>query len=116
MPTVSSVLAKHGVKSGATLEWDVSRLKIAVYDVVFGAAENYVSGGVSVSFPGFSEVIGAFRLSGLNGYHVIYSGGKIVIYGQEPTNATTGVIALKELPNASTVTNSASLRFLVIGR
>lgn len=117
MATVSSVVSVHGVRSGHGLEWITSQLRVGVFDVSFGATENYVTGGISVSFPGFTTVLGAVRIGGdLLNYHVAYGGGKLQVYGQEPTNTTTGVIAFSELPNGSTVINNKTVRLVVIGK
>jgi hypothetical protein len=119
MATVASLIAGLGVKFGHTLEWDIShKLKISLFEVSFGATENYATGGIAVSFPGISEVIGACYVGGdLRDYHVIYNTatGKVQVFGQEPTNTTTGVIAFSELANNSTVINSKKVRFLVVG-
>ncbi|MEM0478287.1 MAG: hypothetical protein QXN77_07810, partial [Candidatus Caldarchaeum sp.] len=59
MATVSSVLSTHGVRTGHGLEWITSQLKVGVFDVAFGATENYATGGIAVSFPNFTTVLGA---------------------------------------------------------
>lgn len=119
MATVSSLTRSFGILSGHSLEWDVSSLKINVYEVAFGATENYATGGIAVSFPGISTVVGAVYAGGdLGNYHVVYNigTGKVQIFGQEPTSATAGVIAFSELANGSTVINNTKIRFIVIGR
>lgn len=119
MATVSSVLAGYGVRTGRGLEWDASQLKIHVYEVGFGATENYATGGISISFPGVSTVLAASYAGGdLRDYHVVYNigTGKVQVFGQEPTDTTTGVIVFSELPNGSSVINGKTVRFLVVGR
>lgn len=120
MPTVSSLIAGEGVKTGHILEWSIApKLKIALYEVAFGATENYATGGIAVSFPGMSTVIGAVYVGGdLVNYRVVYntSTGRVQVFAQEPTNSTSGVIAFSELANNSTVINNRRIRFLVVGR
>ncbi|MCS7137360.1 MAG: hypothetical protein NZ941_03210 [Candidatus Caldarchaeum sp.] len=119
MPTVSNILREQGVRTGALSEYLASRLRIFVYEVVFGASENYPAGGAPVTFPGISTVIAAVYVGGdLDNYRVVYDlgNGRIRIFGQEPASTSSGVVAFSEIPANSTITNNRRLRFLVIGR
>lgn len=137
MPAVKSLLSAYGVRTGQTIEWIASRLKLGVYEVAFGETENYATGGVSVTFPGISTVVGAVCIrSELVGYVVTYNhaSGKLMVFGYDlishthtenqaetyTQNATTSTAsapttALVELPNGSNVISGKSLVFLVIG-
>ena len=121
---VKVVSASQGVREGRFYEWGTSTVKMNVVDVSFGASENYVTGGIDIAtpirslIPDLQEIIGVAVLGhNVGGWVPRYdvSSGKLLFYGQEPTNDTSGVIALSEMSNGSTAINSKTVRVLVFG-
>lgn len=88
--------------------------------VTFGAGDNYATNGVAIDI----SARGAKTLK-----HVIpidndalvlarydKTNKKILMYGQEPTNATAGILAFTQLANASSIPNSKVFSFLVFAQ
>ena len=125
MPSVSKVVgARYGVREGRFYEWNMSVVKMGVVDVSFGVSENYAMGGVDIAtpikslFPDVQDVLGVAVLGhDVGGWVPRYdvSTGKLLFYGQEPTNTTAGVMALSEMPNNSNAINSRTVRVLFFG-
>jgi hypothetical protein len=122
---VSKVLgASYGVREGKFLEWNTSVVMMQLYDIAFGGSENYATGGIDVKTPILSahptmqEIVGIVvvwhNVAGWIPYYNTAT-GKLMFFGQEPTNSTTGVIALSEMANNSTAINSKTVRVLVLG-
>jgi len=121
--------ADHKSLTGKTLSIQselTSKLKSTIVDVTYGASDNYATNGntVDLSLGGrISTVIGAEILHSDKGLLLQYvpaaagaaATGKIKAYGQEPTSATSTVIALGELDNADTAVNSMTIRIRIIG-
>jgi hypothetical protein len=125
MATASKVVrAEHGVREGRLYEWGISVVKMGVVDVSFGASENYATGGIDIAtpirslFPDVQDILGVTVLGhNAGGWVPRYdvSTGRLLFYGQEPTNTTTGVIALSEMPNNSNAINGRTVRVLFFG-
>jgi hypothetical protein len=123
MASASKVVgAGYGVREGRFYEWNMSVVKMGVVDILFGASENYSTGGIDIAtpikslFPDVQDVLGVTVLGhNVGGWVPRYdvSTGKLLFYGQEPT--TTGVIPLSEMPNNSTAINNRSVRVLFFG-
>lgn len=95
-------------------------LKFYHIKVTFGAADNYVTNGVAADLGASvisDAIICAIPITNSIGVNAVYdaTNKKIKMYGQTPTSATTGTIGFDELANASTLTQSATFEFLVIG-
>jgi len=125
MPSVSKVVgAGYGVREGRFYEWNMSVVKMGVVDVSFGVSENYATGGVDIAtpikslFPDVQDVLGVAVLGhDVGGWVPRYdvSTGRLLFYGQEPTNTNAGVMALSEMPNNSNAINSRTVRVLFFG-
>jgi hypothetical protein len=125
MASASKVVrAEHGVREGRLYEWNISAVKMGIVDVSFGASENYATGGIDIAtpiralFPDVQDVLGVTVLGhNVGGWVPRYdvSTGRLFFYGQEPTNTTSGVIALSEMPNGSTAINGRTVRVLFFG-
>ena len=125
MASASKVVgASQGVREGRFYEWGASTVKMNVVDVSFGASENYSAGGVDIAtpirslIPDLQEIIGVAVLGhDVGGWVPRYdvSSGRLLFYGQEPTNSASGVISLSEMPDGSTAINGRSVRVLVFG-
>jgi hypothetical protein len=125
MATASKVVrAEHGVREGRFYEWNMSVVKMGVVDVSFGASENYATGGIDIATPikslfsDVQDILGVEILGhNVGGWCPRYdvSTGKLLFYGQEPTNDTTGVIALSEMDDDSTAINGKTVRVLFFG-
>ena len=121
--------ANHKSLTGKTLSIQselTSKLKSVVVDVTFGGSENYATNGVVVdlSLGGrIDTVIACEVLHSNKGLLLQYAPaaagaaatGKLKAYGHTPTSSTGTVIALEELDNADTATNSMTVRVRVTG-
>jgi hypothetical protein len=125
MPTVTKTVgAVHGIREGKFLEWNMSIVRMGIVDVTFGVTETYATGGIDVAtgikgqFSAVQDVIGAVVLyHNVAGFVPVFDAGtgKLRFYGQEPTNTTTGVIGLSEMPNGSTAISGKVVRLLFFG-
>ena len=125
MASASKVVgAGYGVREGRFYEWNMSTVKMGVVDISFSASENYATGGIDIATPikslfsDVQDVLGVTVLGhNVGGWVPRYdvSTGKLLFYGQEPTNTTTGVIALSEMANNSTAINNKTVRVLFFG-
>jgi len=122
MATITNHVSSYGVREGMILEWQASRLRIGVVKVAFGSSENYATGGIAVesgikSAMSVDTVLAVVPMHhDVGGWMPLYdaSNGKLKFYGQEPTNSTSGVIALSEMPDGSTAINGKTVYLLVV--
>lgn len=93
-------------------------LKFAVIDIAITTPDTYATGGITFSTTdvGIDTLLGGTVTvnAGLVG-EVLASTKKLKIYGQEPTSASAGVIALSEIANASTLIQGKTFRLFVWG-
>lgn len=123
MPTVTNAVSYYGVKEGRLLEWQSSRLKMGIAQVVFGTSENYATGGIAVADAIKSALnINTIHFVAVIGHDVVgwmpyydASTGKLQFFGQEPTGTDAGVLALSEMGNGSAAINDKTVNLLVIG-
>lgn len=96
------------------------KMKIYIVDVTFGAGDNYATGGVTADLlrKGAKTLKKVIPFDNDAGVMVRYdvANKKILMYGQEPTNATAGILALSELAAASSIPNSKVFSFLVFAQ
>lgn len=106
-------------KNGTIQAANASPLKLFKVRVTYGAADNYVTTGnvMSLKLKGLKTYVAVLPIEASIGVHVRYvtSSERIFLRGQEPTNATAGIIVFTELASASTLTQNATVDFLVIG-
>ena len=111
------------MKEGKGYEWLMSIVQVNIVEISFGASENYATGGIAVdglikSEMGIQEIKAVSVLDHtVSGWIPFFnvSTGRIQFFGQEPTNASSGVIALSEMGNGSTVINNKKVKLLVFG-
>ncbi|NIT99612.1 MAG: hypothetical protein GWN01_01305 [Nitrosopumilaceae archaeon] len=103
-----------------------SREREAIVDVTYGGSENYSTGGNTVDFSGlrqFSKVYAVDFLARSKGLLADFvpgtnddaATGKIKLFGVDPGAAGGAIVALPELPDTSTETNSLVLRCRIRG-
>jgi len=125
MPTVTKAIGSaYGIREGRFLEWNMSTVKMGVVNVTFGPTETYTTGGIDIvtgirgQFSDVQEVVGAVVLyHNVTGFVPVFNAatGRLQFFGQEPTNTTTGVIGLSEMPNGSTAISNKVVRLLFFG-
>ena len=125
MPTVVKAIGSvHGIREGRFLEWNMSTVKMGIVNVTFGSTETYTTGGIDIvtgirtQFSDVQEVVGAVVLyHNVTGFVPVFNviTGKLQFFGQEPTNATTGVIGLSEMEDGSTAIGGKVVRLLFFG-
>lgn len=96
-----------------------SKAKIFVVTVTYGAGDNYATGGNAISLKNgeIGTYLAVIPVENDKRLALRYdtTNEKILAFGQEPTNATAGVIQLVELAASSAIVNSMVASFLVIG-